>query len=137
VRKVAIIVSVFLAFGVAWACGSSNPLAPVAPANLVVQGTLSVAGCQVISPNGSGIVTCQTFSGVIQNNGTGCAANIRGVTATAWTSNVQQIGSAEWSYSAKVRAGEQFVYSGGPINVGSPQGAWIYDTKPTWDNVSC
>lgn len=126
-------ITVSFAALVAAACGGS-PTAPTQPANLVAEGNLSVQGCQIYSV--TGLFSCGYFSGVIRNGGTGCAANVRGTTGTFRTSDRAQIGSAGWSYTAKVRPGEIITYSGGPILV-TQSGTWAYDTAPSWDNVPC
>jgi len=125
-------------------CGSTptaptpapTPPAPILPATLAIPSgaTLSAQNCQTVSV--TGIFACAAFSGIMQNTGSGCAANIRGTTTITRTSDGTQIGNAEWTYPNLVRAGEQFSYSGGQINV-TQAGTWVYNSTASWDNVRC
>jgi hypothetical protein len=103
-------------------------------ANLVVIGTLHAQGCDQVSVDAQ--FQCASFTGLMQNTGSGCAANIRGTTTTSLTSTGAQIGSASWSYGPTVKPGDQFSYSGGPILVGVV-GTWSYWTSMSWDSVFC
>jgi len=117
------------------ACGSS-PATPTAPATLIVNGSLNAQGCQAVSLNG--LLTCQTFSGVLTNTGSGCAGNVHGNTITYVVGTTLQAGSSNWTYSNRIRPGENVTYSGGPITVAAPLiGGWTFATTPQWDNVGC
>jgi hypothetical protein len=135
------------------ACGADTPItptpvvvvatrvpAPIASANLVMSGSLSVPGCEPRMANAFGLglstIDCPTFSGVMQNLGAGCANAVRGTTTSYVTGTSQVIGSHGWSYGFRVRPGESFGYSGGPLTVPS-RGTFEYRTTAAWDNVSC
>jgi hypothetical protein len=92
-----------------------------------------VLNCQVFSVNG--LFQCGTFSGVLRNDGAGCAANVRGTTIARLLDGTQ-IGSAGWSSAGTVRPGEQVNYTGGPLVV-AQTGLWEYVTTASWDNVGC
>lgn len=112
-------------------CGS--PTAPLQPASLVPTGNLSVLGCQTTSP--TGIFACGSFTGVLVNQGTGCAMNVRGTTRTVLLDGTH-IGSAGWTSTGTVRPGETIVYGGGAIAIANT-GLWQYVTDATWDDVRC
>lgn len=116
-------------------CGSS-PTAPTPAAALANIGNLTVTGC--LQSATSNLFNCANYSGVATNSGSGCAANVRGVTTTFDATTRQQTGSSGWSYGTMVRSGEQISYAGGSILVTGPlSGGWFYTTTVTWDNVAC
>ncbi len=121
---------------IACACGGSSPAAPSLPAALSATNSLNAQGCQSVSVNG--LLSCQTFSGVLVNNGSGCAGNVHGNTITFVVGTTLQVGSSNWTYAGKIRPGENITYSGGPITVAAPLvGGWTFVTTPQWDNVGC
>lgn len=130
--------------GVSGTGTQAPPPPPVLPANLVRTGGLSIPSqCEALRAQswllGVTTATCTSFSGTMQNTGTGCASNIRGTTI-AYTSADVQVGVASWTYGATVRPNEVFVYYGGALTVPSGNSttpAWRYSTTATWDNVSC
>lgn len=115
--------------------------APIAAANLVTPSgaVLALPGCQALANLnafvGSPITTCSSFSAPLLNTGPGCAGNVHG-TLTVSNSNGQQIGSASWSYPNSVRSGEQFVITGGRLDVPT---SLVFNAQPTatWDNIRC
>lgn len=116
------------------ACGGSStaPSAPVAV--LVPQGSLIVQGC---TPTND-LYTCQTYTGTLINQATGCAQNLRGVVSTYLTGTETRIGTSEWSYPHQVRANETVVYTGENLIVHAPlTGGWFYRTTVTWDAIRC
>jgi len=134
------------------ACGSSAPTtptpaatqptpAPIAPANIVMATStgLSLPGCdvnrQMAAILGLRTTTCYQFSGSLRNSGSGCATGVRGTT-TIYDGAHAFLSSAGWSYSAMVRANEQFSYSGGSIDVPT-NGDFYFSTTASWDDVRC
>jgi hypothetical protein len=114
--------------------------APLAPASLVMSGSLSVPGCEarIALAFGLGLSTvdCPTFSGLMQNVGAGCANGVRGTTTSYVTGTSQTVGSHSWAYGSRVRPGESFGYSSGPLTVPTARGGFEYRTTAAWDNVS-
>lgn len=128
---------VLVAVGFVSACGSSSPLAPTPPppALITSQGNLTVTSC--FASTGT-LFNCIGYNGLAQNTGTGCAANVRGVTTSFDSATRVQTGSSGWTYSATVRPGEQIAYNGLSLIVAGPlSGGWFYSTSVTWDNVKC
>lgn len=120
--------------------------APVAPAPLAPAAfatppgaVLSLPGCAALAQLNFGVgisvTTCRSFSAPLVNTGKGCASGVHG-TMTVSNPGGQQVGSAAWTYANKVQAGEQFIYSGGSIQVPS---SLQFTTTFTvlWTNVSC
>ena len=127
-----------LAVGLAACGGGDSPTTPIAPANLVSTGLSMTSQCDALrSLNyamGGTTATCTSFNGTMQNNGSGCAGNIRGTTITYFTGGAQ-VGSASWTYSYTVRPGETFSFTGGQLTV--PVSGFQYTTTATWDDVRC
>lgn len=135
------------------ACGSS-PAAPVivtttttttttiplAAATLASVGQLSLPGCdgliQLARSVGLATANCKQFTGLLVNNGLGCASNVRGTTVIFTdAAGASQISAAGWSYVGVVKPGEQIAYTGGALSI--PTAAWFWRTTPAWDNVRC
>jgi hypothetical protein len=125
-------------------CGSDTPApapTPILSANIVVApgAVLSLPNCQALAnlnaSAGNPITSCPSFSAPLLNNGAGCASNVHG-TLTVSNTNGQQTGSASWAYASSVRVGEQFVITGGRIDVPT---SLSFNAQPTfvWDNVRC
>ena len=96
--------------------GTGTQAAPILPANLVATGGLAIPSqCEALRALnwGMGIATttCTSFSGTMQNTGTGCASNIRGTTIAYTSANVQ-VGAATWTYGGVVRPNDVFAYLG-------------------------
>lgn len=119
--------------GVCAACGGSSPASPSARANILPTGSLSTQLCTTIA---SGAAIC-SYNGLAVNNGSGCAKNVRGSTISLL--NGVQYGTSQWSYppsiTVAVRPGERFGYQGFSLII--PPAAWTYDTRISWDDVSC
>ncbi len=131
--RVLIVLTALLAVG----CGSSStaPTAPILPASLTAQGTLSVTSCFAGT---NGLFTCSGYSGTALNTGTGCAANVRGVTTTFDATTRAQTGTSGWTYAAMVKPGEQFAYTGTTLVLQGPLvGGWAYTSSISWDAVRC
>ncbi len=155
--RTVLIVIAFASAALATSCGDSSPspespTAPTGPTAPVVPPTglrtpisgqpgsqLSLTGCDsaaraAAAAMGLATMSCPTFSGGIENTGTGCAANVRGTTATL--NGPTQVDSASWTYAGTVRPGELITYAGGPIAIATT-GIWNYRTTVLWDNVAC
>lgn len=124
---------------------AQTPTAPavvqILPANLVVpsNATFDTPNCQAKANLAALLnmttVTCPTFTGTMQNTGSGCAANISGTTTTSTTSG-QSLGVATWIAAGTVRPGATVVYTGGQLTV-SVATTYNYRTVATWTNVAC
>jgi hypothetical protein len=102
---------------------------------------LSLTGCDAqaiaaAAAMGLGTISCPTFSGGVENIGTGCAVNVRGT--TVMLNGPTPVGSAAWTYANTVRPGELITYTGGPITIVTT--GWpccSYHTTVSWDNDAC
>lgn len=113
---------------------------PIAPATLVSVGSLSVPGCdaliQLAASVGLATANCKQFTGLLQNTGSGCAANVRGTTVVyADAAGNTQVSAGGWTYSSMVKSSEQIAYSGGALSIPTKQ--WYWRTTASWDNVRC
>lgn len=120
------------------ACGGSPTAStppPMPAATLAPQGSLLVQVCSSVNAS---LITCFTYTGTIKNTGPGCASGVRGVTKTFVIGTQNQIGSSEWSFTGRIRPGEEFSYTGVNLTLPAPlDGGWMYQTTPAWDNVAC
>lgn len=113
---------------------------PIAPASMVSVGQLSVPGCdgllQLAASVGLATANCKQFTGLLQNTGSGCAANVHGTTVIFTdAAGTAQISAAGWTYASGVKPGEQIAYTGGLLSI--PTRQWYWRTTATWDNVRC
>jgi hypothetical protein len=117
------------------------PPPPILPANLIVpsNATFDVPNCQGKAAAAALLnlptVTCLTFTGTMQNTGSGCAGSVSGTTTTS-TLTGQNLGVATWTASGIVRPGATLVYSGGQITIATST-SYNYRTVATWTNVAC
>jgi hypothetical protein len=155
--RAALILAALVTAALAASCGDSSPspsapTQPQAPTQPVVPSAslrtplagqpgsqLSLTGCDsaaraAAAAMGLATMSCPTFSGGVENTGTGCAANVHGTTVTL--NGLTQVGSAPWTYASIVRPGEVITYAGGPITIHTT-GGWNYSTTFLWDNVPC
>ena len=112
---------------------SSTPTAPSVPAKMVGSGNLTTSLCSPVGAN----FTC-SYSGIVVNEGIGCAKNLRGSTIS-YSATGLQVGLSQWDYPSSIvvpiRPGERVVYTGFFLTV--PSGNFTYNTQPNWTDAPC
>lgn len=111
----------------------SNPQPPAPPPSAILQSRpVELAFSNFQRPQG------WTYSGEIQNIGTGCAVNVKG-TITFRDDALLTLHTSEWSLdpARKVQPNETLSYTGCCLTEASAGEAETYLLHLTWENVSC
>lgn len=127
-------------------CGGNSPSAPSTPAPTPPP---PIAAAQLVIPAnaafgssdcdarrslgaalGLALISGCHFSGVLQNVGPGCAANMHGTTTI-----VESGGVSSWTVVGTAQPNQLVTYIGGPVSL--PTAPYHYQTQLLWDNVRC
>lgn len=126
-RVLAVVVVVFAA-----SCGGSptQPTPAIPAASIVTRGDMSFTACVT----GAGCF----YQGEAINNGSGCGANVRGVSRLLNAVGTE-VGRADWSLTAtrKINPSEAFLYDGCCFADAAIAVAATYKTDFSWDTVAC